>query len=407
MDKVKVFLGYAQKYHFWILCVVAMIAGLVGWKMASGTLSEQYATNKGSVTSKFQTLQGIRGNQFPPNSEWTTAIASLTERQREEVKTTWESVYETQRKVLSWPDVIPENFKRFIETAPPNAEFPQELIRVYQNEVIKHEFPKLAEIVNAAPADPASQPKRPEGTPPPVYKVIWENQEDIKKKLDEGMTGGTPSTLQVRLRQEDLWVYQALLNIIRQTNEGALYTSRVKAIENLAMGAHSAPEFEKGMSSGHIKRLTEGVEGETYGAPPADMSGGEPGAAPPPDEGRYMDAEGKILAAGMSQDQQFKRLPVYMKLVMDQREITRLLTECANYPLPVEVRQLRINPGGVGPSGAADAGKPGANRGAAAPSAPGPGDAFNVIVELHGIIYLFNPPDPAKLGADTAAQSAG
>jgi hypothetical protein len=404
MDKVKVFLGYAQKYHFWILCVVAMIAGLVGWKMASGTLSEQYATNKGSVTGKFQTLQGIQGNQFPPNSEWTTAIASLTQRQREEVKTTWESVYETQRQVLAWPDVMGDNFKAFISTAPPNADIPQEWIRVYQNEVIRHEFPKLAEIVNAAPADLASQPQRPQGTPPPTYKVIWANQEDIRKKLDEGMTGGVPSPLQVRLRQEDLWVYQALLNIIRRTNEGAQYTSRVKVIEDLAMGADSAKEFEKGMGPRHINRLATGGEGESYGESPVDMSGGEPGAGPAPDQDRYMDAEGKILAAGMSQDQQFKRLPVYMKLVMDQREITRLLTECANYPLPVEVRQLRINPGGVGPGGAADGGKPDANRGAAAPA---PGEAFNVIVELHGIIYLFNPPDPAKLGADTAAQSAG
>jgi len=407
MDKVKVFLGYAQKHHFWILCVVAMIAGLVGWWMARGALSEQYAANKGSVTGKFQSLQGIQGNQFPPNTEWTTAISALTKQQQQEVATTWQNVYETQRQVLSWPEVMPEDFRAWIKTASPNAEIPPAWLSVYQTEVIKHEFPKLAKIVDAAPADGASESKSKDGAPAPTYKVRWENQDAIRKTLEANMSGGVPSTHQVRLRQEDFWVYQALLNIIRQTNEGALYTSRVKVIDSLAIGAQAAEQFGKGMGPRHIKRFAAVTEDGAAYSPPANSGGGEPGAAPAPDEGRYMDAEGKVLSAGMSQDQQFKRLPVYMKLVMDQREIARLLTECANYPLPVEVRQLRINPGGVGPGGAGGADKAGANRGGAAPAAAAPGEAFNVIVELHGIIYLFNPPDPAKLGADTAVQSAG
>src|SRR5690606_211163 len=149
----------------------------------------------------------------------------------------------------------PEDFKQRVHTLPADAEFLQTWIRVYQNEVLRHEFPKLAEIVGAAPLDAASQPKAADGAPPPVYKVTWEKQDEIRKSLEEGMTGGMPSTLQVRLRQEDYWVYQALLNIIRQTNEGALYTSRVKVIEDLAIGANSAKQFEKGMGSGHIKRL--------------------------------------------------------------------------------------------------------------------------------------------------------
>src|SRR5215208_2978542 len=107
MDKVKVFLGYAQKHHFWILCVVAMIAGLVGWMMASGALSAQYTTNKGSVTGKFDSLKTIQNNQFPPNTEWTTNIAALTKQQQKEVATTWENVYEMQRQVLAWPEVMP------------------------------------------------------------------------------------------------------------------------------------------------------------------------------------------------------------------------------------------------------------------------------------------------------------
>ncbi len=410
MDKVKVYLGYAQKYHFWILCTLAIIAGLVGWIMARGSLSEQYATNKGTVTGKFTTLTGIQQNQFPPNDQWTTAISALTKQEQEEVADTWKSVYDIQQKVLSWPDVLPANFRDWLKRAGPDEEMPDVWRRAYQTEAIK-EFPELAKIVGAAPADADEKAKPKEGEADPNYKVRWENQDAIKKMLQKGMLGSTPSSFEIRLRQEDYWVLQALLNILRKTNEGALYTPRVKVIEELAIGADTAKEFEKGMAPGHITRLAtaEGSADAGGGPMPEMVGGGEAGAAPPPDEGRYVDAEGKTLAAGTSQEQQFKRLPVYMKLIMDQREITRLLTECANYPLPVEVRQLRINPGGESGTKAQDnAGRGGQAGGRGGPgAAPAPGEVYDVTVEIHGIIYLFNPPDRAKLGAEEAPQAAG
>ena len=400
MDKVKVFLGYAQKYHFWILCVVATLAGLVGWYMASGTLAEQYAANKGTVTGKFSALQAIQQNQYPPNDNWTTALATLTKQEQQEVEETWKGVYAAQQAVLSWPEVMlkTRGFERFINSSPPTAELPKEWLLAYQTEVLDEEFPKLAQIVGAAPLD---EPSRPGEKSETVYPVRWENQAEVRKSLE--LRGPPPTSLQVRLRQEDYWVLQALMNIIRKTNEGAQYSPRVKVIEQLQIGADAAEEYTKGMGPGHISKLATGEGGGAHDEPPAEMGGGEsaemPGEAPPPDQDRYVDAEGKTLAAGTSQDQQFKRLPIYLKLVMDQREITRLLTECANYPLPVEVRQLRINPGGEGGNGQGK--KKEQER------APIPGEAYNVTVELHGIIYLFNPPDKSKLGSDSDVAAAG
>ena len=40
---------------------------------------------------------------------------------------------------------------------------------------------------------------------------------------------------------------------------------------------------------------------------------------------------------------EFKRLPVRMRLWMDQRWLPHLISECANAPLQVEVQEVRIN----------------------------------------------------------------
>jgi hypothetical protein len=227
--------------------------------------------------------------------------------------------------------------------------------------------------------------------------VHWENQSEVEKWL--AFPGGAPPTsFQVRVRQEDYWVFQALLNIIRATNDPAPYVPWIKRIDRLAIGAQAAPLFAAGLGKGHIVSLAPvdaAAEGAAAAAVPAvEAGGGDAAQGPTPDEGRYLAADGTILPVGTSQDQQFKRLPIYMKLVMDQREITRLLTECANYPLPVEVRQLRINP------------DMNAEKSAKAGASAAPADAFDVTLEIQGIIYLFNPPDPVKLGAPPAEGAA-
>lgn len=424
MDKVKVFLAVLGKYHFWLLCGLAVVLGTFGWMSARGSLSADYEKNKSAVTGTFSKLTGVTGSANPPNEKWTAAIASLTKQEQQEVATTWNAVYDEQKKVLAWPEVMPADFQTWINSHQPSEEIPPIYLQAYQNEVLRSEFPKLAQIVQAAPLGAetrstpatAAQPARPgqpnpTPTPAPVaaapgslVRVQWENQDAVYKSL-EFAGGSTPTTLEVRLRQEDYWVYQALLNIIRKTNDAAPHVPYIKVIEDLRIGAKAAELYTKGMGPGHIDKIVSA--GGDGGAPaPADslVPPAEGGAAPPPDEGRYLQKDGTALPAGTAQNEQFKRLPVYLKLVMDQREITRLLTECANYPLPVEVRQLRIMPsGGGGQAG-------GGAQGGAAPAGAGPkpGEAYDVSVEISGIIYLFNPPDPTKLGTGSAeTQSAG
>ena len=69
-----------------------------------------------------------------------------------------------------------------------------------------------------------------------IGTVDW-NENDIKALVSRFYWKDTPSTTAVVLAQEDLWVIEALLRAIRNTNEGTTYaTAAVKQILALQIG---------------------------------------------------------------------------------------------------------------------------------------------------------------------------
>ncbi len=400
MDQVKVILKQLQKYHFWLLSVLCMIVGLVGWFLGARTLSADYGANKASIDSKFTSMKSLQTGDKPPNSKWKDGISKLTEVERKKVRKAWDLVYDEQKALLRWPDQLGEDFLKFVDGNPPDAVIPLELRELYVNE-IPAEFPKLLEIVDAARQVSATATGPGGAARPPVkqadtnheYTVSWagDSQESLQKLLQ---WPSIPASEEVRRAQEDLWIYKSLLTIIANRNKGH-HVPPIRQITTLEIGRPAAKAFEAGMASNHIDHL-QAVEAASAGS----SGGGGGGAAKAedgpqsPDEARYVDAEGKALTA--APEGQFKRMPVHMRVLMDQREITKLLVECANSPLPVEVRQLRVNPSGGknNPGGGAD--RPASRSGTEA-------ETFDVPVELHGIIYIFKKPDAATLGGEPAA----
>jgi len=158
--------------------------------------------------------------------------------------------------------------------------------------------------------------------------------------------------------------------------------------------------------------------------------------------GRYVDADGTPL---MEPDLsgQFRRMPVYLQLRVDQRFISDILVNCANCPMPIDVLWVTVNPsatqsfdfvsatgagalsgfGGSGGSGLSGGGAmssrfPGGGGGGAMssrfPSGGGSGGIggagavgnvdfgpHEVIVEIFGCINIFAPPDPQTIGGES------
>jgi hypothetical protein len=203
-----------------------------------------------------------------------------------------------------------------------------------------------------------------------------------------------PTTLEILYAQEDFWVLTNLMNIIKKTNGDATahHEAAIKHLEFVRIGRSAAGQ------AGQINLLGMAPGAMTAGAMPTDggmaMPSGD-GAAPDmaatgspdggtagatgdgygvslalrdPAEGRYVDDKYQPLTAARlrgaltstaPEDAMLavaKRMPVRIRVWIDQRRLNLLIAECGNSELPVEVRQVRINrppaaPGAMGMGG--------------------------------------------------------
>lgn len=433
MDKVRQILAEIKKYHFWVLTVVAIVVGLFGWFRASNNLQQEYETNRGKLQSYSQQLQGIVGKEAHPNEQINSAILEQTKQQSELVRQLWTQLYEHQKQeVLSWPEELPPRFRGTVERLRFGEEIDLGLRPLYQN-YVETEFSQLPEIVETSSeslrlSDGRGASPRPtatvrrggpeeENAQPESFLVYWDDYATIAEDL-QSVSASVPSALMVWLTQENLWVYKTLLNVIAETNDGATghHDAIVKRIEQLQVGREAA--------------LADGTRGRIF--VPETAQGTMPSEPPPSEMGpggregeiqdlgkqwidsRYLDENGEPIPGDPIAGNQLgvlKRLPIRMRLEMDQRELPRLIAHCANAALPVEVTQVRINVA-ESDSGRSSARGTVSRRRESGPvrrtagsrgGGPAPDPAI-VPVVIHGIVYIFNPPDDQALGISPEGQ---
>jgi hypothetical protein len=289
--------------------------------------------------------------------------------------------------------------------------------------------------------------------------VVWseESQQTLFQQICRWETE-VPTTLEMCYSQEDIWILEAVLRIIANTNEGAVenFQAAIKEIEWIRIGRSAVGDV--GTISG-VQSRDSGLGGmgdyedrEDEGSRRAGRGRG--GAkkknsllSKDPADGRYVDDSFQPVAAKKlrdalrsmaPQDAYFavaKRVPVRVRFAkMDQRRIAKFLAECGNANIVFEARQVRMNTeaapstagsssyggasggrggggglsGGLsmggamgspaGPSGADDDGdyRDQMSGGSAMPTA----ESFDIPVEFYGVVYLYNPVDIDKLGIE-------
>ena len=319
-------------------------------------------------------------------------------------------------------------------------------------------------------------------------KVVWASpQVDITMKNWERQ----PFPYEVWLTQEDLWVHQALLWVVAKSNEASrearrvitpgastgasagagvsrpldLSDSVIKEIVELSIGRKAAGELAKQSSrrigsgsyggggesefgessSGGFSSFgsfgSSGGEGEEYGGGMGPEAAKSAALA-----GRYVDDDGNpLMEADLTG--QFRRMPVYLRFVVDQRRIADVLANCANCPMPIDVLWVTINPDatdkfefassgtgmgmgmdsesytprrGASGSGRSSASYEGGGAGPGiiglSPSAGGMGGGMGgganavdygadaVSIEIYGCINIFAPPDKQKITGETTGE---
>lgn len=463
--------------RFWILSVVGTLAAVVCWMMASGELQRQFAANKSKIDIEFGNMQAISGKTVHGNPGVNAKEREEAKKIADSVKKLWQGLFDAQHEqVLKWPDVLGADFVSYVENAKFDSPIKPLFRDRYQN-YIKNRFDGLVEIVDAKKmlvdggaafgggfgreggrmgegGVGADVLLGADGLPiEEDYLVEWLDQGNVRQQLE---FTGVPTSRQMWVTQEDLWVYETLLKAIANTNKERGATrpdnTAIRVIQSLEVGASAAMAMAQESMILMPAEAMAAAGGEVAMSPEMSRDGmGMGGEGVDMDamllQNRYIDAEGKPIAdasAGMGTE--FRRLPIRMVLMMDERYLPKVLVECANAPLPIEVQRLRINReksgvdkdnqafemaagagaapgmsmggremggrGGEMGRGGMGMGMPMGGRGyeGGGMAMTSTADTANLAtVEIQGLVYIYMPPDPAILTVpgDDATLAAG
>jgi hypothetical protein len=458
MDQVRAIAKVIWEQRFWVLSVVGLIVAVVCWNLAAGKLDTEFTSRASAIKGQFDAMQGLTGKPVHANTDINTENQKQVAEQTEIVNAVWQQLYDRQKEaVLKWPKELGPEFiegmadKKFRDPIDIN------LRSIYQN-YISNRFDGLLEIVDAkkmlegsmggggrgyGEMDGGRGPMPMEGGDPSLveekYLVQWLDQDKLRSRLE--FVTSKPSALQIWVTQEDLWVYEALLKVIANTNKARGATrpdnTAIHTIFALEVGASAAlgPGASKGMvymPSGALGGAMAGMGGyegdggrgmPMEGGAPMNyemdggrggmmdgggmMEGGDPAAADAALlTSRYLDDAGAPLPGEGDLGKEYRQLPIRMDLFMDQRWLPHLLIECANSPLPIEVKQVRINPD---KSTMGFGNNMGGSQNMVQSAGPLPTDPNFAQVEIKGVVFIYNEPtsDPnAAPAVDPSTQTA-
>ena len=473
MDQLKPVIEFCKKQYFWILLGLLSLLSIAGFVMTKMALVAELKTQQSLIDSKYTSVQEVSGKASThPNEKSHAEMDKVVDKIAVDVRSAWDLQFRRQEKIMQWPkeldyqgDFIPvvEKYKP-IESLPfPNTQDPLvNTVRERYRDYVDPLFPKLANIIGArwisstsAMGNAASAGGSGGGIGAPSgmgggigsptmlggsglngapgesaingqkVVVIWpaaSQQELMKSVLWWHDAKKAPSTLEILYTQEDLWILEGLMNIIKATNGDVQenFQASIKEIEFIRIGKNAvgrAGELTSlgttgntgmgGMgsmgsmgSSGMLASNDDDSDmdsnaGSSAPAPSmdgmegmVDGSGGGTATAPDPASGRYVDTAFQpiqgdkirtVVTSGALDPTDAplavaKRIPVRMRFMMDQRKVNRLLTECGNADLLFEVRQVRINTSPFG-SGNAIGGMMGGGSGMGGRAGPGIGGA--------------------------------
>src|SRR5690349_11450828 len=114
MDQVRKILAVIKKHHFWMLTGIGASIVLVCWFVAQSQIDAAYNKNKTEIEGKFKAVQGLQGGEAP-SPAWAPEVVKLTEGLSKDVTNAWAIVYDRQKSVLVWPEVLGPEFATAIQ----------------------------------------------------------------------------------------------------------------------------------------------------------------------------------------------------------------------------------------------------------------------------------------------------
>ena len=446
MDQLTPVFQWIKRNGFWLISGILSVLLIVGWYLASTEIDKQTETQVRKIKSSFSDMQSVRSVSAVTTEDGVEdpVVAhpnELTEeKMTQELKDTidaivavWRKKREEQEALLVFPkDILGEKtFEYFnqgkaaedfangtVESAQEKTylrtyreQIPKEVEKIarhvraywqYDSKLIEEELRKKAEMdaLNALGGGMGGMSMGGRGMGEDLvdikrnkYAVLWNesNQNLWQRKMIEfrdwdDNSGSTqdPTILQAYILQQDIWLLEAMFNVIRQVNGEATTNDEavIKEIDYIGFGREAREKLGElmmvdkrlgggdtpamggggGMDDDMGDQMDQYSSYESYSDPGMGESSGMEGvfdinADPSPFHGRYVDNNQEPISAETVRTtingDQFpekdlelivaKRVPFRLAVLMDERKINEFLAYCANSPLSFEVQQIRIN----------------------------------------------------------------
>ncbi|MFM8537662.1 MAG: hypothetical protein ACKOES_06285, partial [Planctomycetaceae bacterium] len=271
------------KHHFWILAVLLPLILLPLLFAGSGAIGTQIDSRRQEIDGKLSQVKQVSGVNPHPNEEWSKAIEAQALTVSQEIDQEWDRLWESQAALRVWPQDLGGDFLKAIARLRTNDSLPRPLLQRYQT-TVPRVVTKLPERmgVPAVPFDagragpgaagsPMADPRMafgagapPGGVPIPgsdpaaatpfiPSKLTW-NPADQARIFQSFVWTAVPSTRQVLMAQEQLWVYGLFCDIFREFVKDATgpHDSPVAMVDEIAIGQDAAEPGPGGMLEGRV-----------------------------------------------------------------------------------------------------------------------------------------------------------
>lgn len=459
-DDIRGYLKQLQKYHFWLLALLMPLILVPLAFTADAKLLREIDTRSSAVKAKIDSINSITRKTAEgleefghPQPEWAEQITKSNDALREEIFSQWKHLWDQQKSIRTWPTELRSDFLKAIIRLKPGKDLSTRFRDRYLN-TIRRVVKQLPERIDSQESmeslgSDSGFGGGDFGMPTGAVDdsadrtVFWDSM-DQSELYQSFYWTTTPSTKQILLAQEELWAYAILCDVVvKANNQSAGYhDATIPYISHLAVGYRAAEEDPGGRKGGRIKTTSSGMD--DYMGMDMDMGmdmgmDGEIGkplnprfgssvqgdmgmdydefTGMPIDSGSednddallnwiYVDSEGTPLDSATvadSPDTKFVHyIPFCLKGKVDQRKLDLLLRAFATMSVPIDVRQVRINPdtmdylGGegemMGSMGLGQDSEDGVRR-------------YDLDIELRGSIALSQRPNGTALGLETDPQN--
>ncbi|WZO97602.1 hypothetical protein EP7_004644 [Isosphaeraceae bacterium EP7] len=342
MDQIKVYLNLAVKYRFWITMGIAAILPMIAYFVGSGPVKKAASDKESLIKSASEGVKPYASGSVI-NAQYTPLLEEKTEALSGDVTKSWEKLYERQKSLLTWPEVVESRFHEWGNKWPEgvDAQSVQQAINDY---VIAYPDQVTSIYSTFKPFDPESG----EGivSAPPKETLLRPAPFDVNKLPELGKVWGA---------QERLWIQRALLDVVRKVNDDAQAKdwdgAIIKQINLVDVGDQlsqdqisiadgqvlaEAPELKPVSAGGEEVAAEEVVEEPTMGGRGMQemmMGGGMGGFGAPTESVYYITTEST----------QFKVMPVKISVLIDQTRIPEFLIALENSPMAIEVRDFEMS----------------------------------------------------------------